>query len=86
MIHRISSLSHTRLGTKAFRVSEFFRNQQVNSCLSSWVGGQGDRDRPSPFMIEQKDEVKRCTGVQEYVTLNVLNVETQSKAELHKIL
>jgi hypothetical protein len=30
--------------------------------------------------------VKRCRGVQEYVTLNMLNVETQSRAESHKIL
>jgi len=77
---------HPLKGTRSFHVSELFRNQRGSCCLSGWIGCYGDRYRSSLFMIEQKDKVKRCKGVQEYVTLNVLNVETRSKAKSQTIL
>jgi len=62
-------------------VSESFRNQRVNCCLSGWVECYGDRYRSFLFIGEQEDKMKRGKGLQEYVTLKILNVEKLSKGK-----
>ena len=59
-------------------VSELFRNQRVSCCLSGWIECYGDHYQSFLFIIEQEDKMKRCKGLQEYVTLNILNVEKLS--------
>jgi len=61
------------------------RNQRVNCCLSGWVKCYGDHYRFFPFIIKQQEKMERCKGLQEYVTLNILNVEKLSKGK-YKIL
>jgi hypothetical protein len=56
-------------------VSELFRNQQINCCLSGWIECYGDQCRSFLFMIEQEDKIERFKGLQEYVILDALNVE-----------
>jgi len=62
-------------------VSELFRNQRVSCCLSGWVECYRDHYQSFLFIIEEKDKIKRCKGVQEYVTLNILNVERLFKGK-----
>jgi len=62
-------------------VSELFRNQLVSCCLSGWVECYRDHYQSFLFVIEQKDKMKRCKGLQEYVTLNILNVERLFKGK-----
>jgi len=62
-------------------VSELFRNQQVNCCLSGWIECYGDHYRSFLFIIEQGDRIKRFKGLQEYVILNTLNVEKLFKGK-----
>ena len=56
-------------------VSELFRSQQVNCCLSGWIECYGDHCQSFLFMIEQEDRIERFKGLQEYAILNALNVE-----------
>ncbi len=62
-------------------VSELFRNQRVNCCLSGWIECYGDHYQSFLFIIEQEDKIKRFKGLQEYVTLNSLNVEKLFKGK-----
>jgi hypothetical protein len=55
-------------------VSELFRNQRVNCCLSGWIECYGDHYQSFLFIIEQEDKIERVKGLQGYVILNVLNV------------
>jgi hypothetical protein len=56
-------------------VSDLFRNQRVNCCLSGWIECYGDHYQSFLFIIEQEDKIKRFKGLQECVILNTLNVE-----------
>ena len=62
-------------------VSELFRNQRVNCCLSGWIECYGDHYQSFLFIIEQEDKIKRFKGLQEYVMLNTLNVEKLFKGK-----
>ncbi len=56
-------------------VSQLFRNQQVNCCLSGWIECHGDHYQSFLFIIEQEGKTERSKRLQEYVILNALNVE-----------
>jgi hypothetical protein len=56
-------------------VSELFRNQCADCCLSGWIECYRDRYQSFLFIIEQEDKIKRTKGLQEYAILNRLNVE-----------
>jgi hypothetical protein len=62
-------------------VSELFRNQRVNCCLSGWIECYGDHYQSFLCIIEQEDKIKRFKGLQEYVMLNTLNVEKLFKGK-----
>ena len=62
-------------------VSELFRNQQVNCCLSGWVECYGDQYQSFLFIIEQEDKIKRSKGLQESIVFNTLNVEKLFKGK-----
>ena len=62
-------------------VSDLFRNQRVNCCLSGWIECYGDHYQSFLFIIEQEDKIKRFKGLQECVILNTLNVEKLFKGE-----
>jgi hypothetical protein len=62
-------------------VSELFRNQRVNCCLSGWIECYGDHYQSFLFIIEQEDKIERFKGLQEYVILNALNVEELFKGK-----
>lgn len=62
-------------------VSEMFRNQQVNCCLSGWAECYGGRYESFLFMVEQEDKIERSKGLQEYVVFNALNVEKLFKGK-----
>lgn len=62
-------------------VSELFRNQQINCCLTGWVECYGDRYQAFLFTIEQEDKLERSRGLQEYVVFNTLNVEKLFKGK-----
>jgi len=62
-------------------VSELFRNQEVSCRLSGWVECYGDHYQSFLFIIEQEDKIKRFKELQEYVTLNILNVEKLFKGK-----
>jgi hypothetical protein len=62
-------------------VSELFRNQRVNCCLSGWIECYGDHYQSFLFIIEQEDKIKRFKGLQEYVMLTSLNVEKLFKGK-----
>ncbi len=56
-------------------VSELFRNQRVNCCVSGWIECHGDHYQSFLFIIERKDRIKEFKRHQEYVILNTLNME-----------
>ena len=62
-------------------VSELFRNQRVNCCLSGWIECYRDQYQSFLFIIEREDKIKRPKGLQEYVILNRLNVEKLLKGK-----
>jgi hypothetical protein len=62
-------------------VSELFRNQRVSCCLSGWVECYGDHCQSFLFVIEQEDEIRKFKGLQEYVILNILNIEKLIKGK-----
>ncbi len=62
-------------------VSELFRNQQVNCCLSGWIECYGDHYQSFVFLIEQEDKIRGFKGIQEYVILNSLNMERLYKGK-----
>ena len=62
-------------------VSDLFRNQRVNCCLSGWIECYGDHYQSFLFIIEQEDKIKRFKGLQECVILNTLNVEKLFKGK-----
>ncbi|MGZ3514100.1 MAG: 3-oxoacyl-ACP synthase [Syntrophales bacterium] len=62
-------------------VSQLFRSQQVNCCLSGWVECYGDHYQSFLFIVEQEDERKRFKAVQEYVIFNILNMEKLFKGK-----
>jgi hypothetical protein len=62
-------------------VSEFFRNQRVNCCLSGWIECYGDHYQSFLFIIEQEDKIKEFKGLQEYVIFNTLNMENLYKGK-----
>ena len=62
-------------------VSELFRNQRVNCCLSGWIECYRDRYQSFLFIIERDDKIKRFKGLQEYVILNDFNVEKLFKGK-----
>ena len=62
-------------------VSELFRNQRVNCCLSGWIECYGDHYQSFLFIIEQEDKIKRFKGLQEYVIFNTSNVEKLFKGK-----
>jgi hypothetical protein len=62
-------------------VSQLFRNQQVNCCLSGWVECYGDQYQSFLFIIEQEDKIKRSKGLQESIVFNTLNVEKLFKGK-----
>jgi hypothetical protein len=59
----------------AHYVSQLFRSQKVNCCLSGWVECYGDHYQSFLFIIEQEDKIKRYKGLQECVIFNALNME-----------
>ena len=56
-------------------VSELFRNQRVNCCLSGWIECYGGHYQSFLFIIEQEDKIRRFKGIQEYVIFNCSNME-----------
>jgi hypothetical protein len=62
-------------------VSELFRNQRVNCCLSGWIECYGDHYQSFLFMIEQEDKIERFKGLQEYVIFSTLKVEELFKGK-----
>jgi hypothetical protein len=56
-------------------VSELFRNQRVNCCVSGWIECYGDHYQSFLFIIERKDRIKEFKRHQEYVILSTLNME-----------
>ncbi len=62
-------------------VSELFRNQRVNCCLSGWIECYGDHYQSLLCVIEQEDKMSRFKGLQEYVILNTLNMEKLYKGK-----
>ena len=62
-------------------VSELFRNQQVNCCLSGWIECYGNHYQSFLFLIEQEDKIKRFKGLQEYVIFNASNMEKLYKGK-----
>ncbi len=62
-------------------VSELFRNQRVGYCLCGWIECYGDHCRSFLFMVEQEDKIERFKRPQEYVTLNIVNVERLFKGK-----
>ena len=62
-------------------VSELFRNQQVNCCLSGWIECYGNHYQSFLFLIEQEDKIKRFKGLQEYVIFNASNMERLYKGK-----
>lgn len=61
-------------------VSEMFRNQQVNCCLSGWVECYGEQYESFLFIVEREDKI-RSKGLQEYVVFNTLNMEKWFKGK-----
>jgi hypothetical protein len=62
-------------------VSQLFRSEQVNCCLSGWVECYGDHYQSFLFIIEREDRMEKPKGHQEYVTLNRMNVEKLLKGK-----
>ncbi len=62
-------------------VSELFRNQRANCCLSGWIECYGDQYQSFLFIIEQEDKIKGFKELQEYIVLNTLNVEKLFKGK-----
>jgi hypothetical protein len=56
-------------------VSELFRKQRVNCCLSGWIECYGNHYQSFLFLIEQEHKIKEFKGLQEYVIFNTLNME-----------
>jgi hypothetical protein len=62
-------------------VSELFSNRRVSCCLSGWIECYSDHCQSFLFMIEHEDKMERFKGLQDYVFLNVLNVEELFKGK-----
>lgn len=62
-------------------VSQLFRSQQVNCCLSGWIECYSDQYQSFLFIIEREDKIKRSKGLQEYVIFDKLNVEKLLKGK-----
>ena len=56
-------------------VSELFRSQRVNCCLSGWIECYGDHYQSFLFIVEQEDRTERFKEPQEYVIFNTSNIE-----------
>ncbi len=62
-------------------VSELFRNQRVDCCLSGWIECYGDHYQSFLFMIERGERIQRFKGLQEYILFNTSNVENLFKGK-----
>lgn len=62
-------------------VSELFCNQRVSCSLSGWMECYGDRCQSFLCVIEQEDEIRKCKELQEYVILNISNIEKRFKGK-----
>ncbi len=62
-------------------VSELFRDQRVDCCLSGWIECYGDRYQSFLCVIEREDRMSRFKGLQEYVILNTVNMEKLYKGK-----
>ncbi len=61
-------------------VSELFHNQQVSCCLAGWIESYKDQYQSFLFLVEREDKAERLKGVQEYVSLNISNLEELFRA------
>jgi len=62
-------------------ISELFRNQRVNCCISGWIDCYGDRYESFLFIAEREDMINRYKELQECIIFDPLNIEKLFKGE-----
>ena len=62
-------------------ISELFRNQRVNCCISGWIDCYGDHYESFLFLAEREDRIDRCPELQEGIIFDPWSIEKLFKGE-----
>lgn len=62
-------------------ISELFRNQRVNCCVSGWIDCYGDHYESFLFIAEREDRIHRWSELQEGIIFDPRNIEKLFEGE-----